>query len=154
MNHEPATIPGTDTTMVTIEDPVVTRDWLTLEEAAEMLGRSASTLRRQAASGALKAVQTGKKGAWMVRRRDVETYRKRTQAPGSRASTARMIFQGKEWPDEKPSVLTDREWFVLVEHVNHRRSLADIAEELGNSRQAVSQALEAVVEKYIERPWD
>lgn len=128
-------------------------DWLTLEEAAQLLGRSASTLRRQARRGALKAVQAGNKNAWMVRRRDVEAYRERTQSNGGKRSAARMIFQGKAWPEQKPPALTEREWFVLLEHVQRQRSLTDIAGGLGNTRQAVQQTLDAAVEKYINGPW-
>lgn len=145
---------GTVIGMTVTELVPMARDWFTLEEAARELGRSASTLRRQAGAGALKAARSGKKGVWMVHRREIEAYRERTQNPGRRRSSARMIFKGKPWPDKKPDILTDYEWYVLTEHVQNNRTLTDIAKELGNTRQAVGQALQGVIDKYIDDPWD
>lgn len=123
-------------------------NWLTLEQAAAEIGRSASTLRRQALSGALKAHKSG--GIWYVHRRDLAAYRRRTQV---RDSGARLLVRPKTWPEERPEQFTEREWHALVEHVRHDRTLADIAAELGVTPPAVGQALNSAVRKYLNNPW-
>src|SRR5690606_15728978 len=99
-------------------------------------------------SGALNAYKSGRN--WQVHRRDLEAYRLRTQVE---RSVARAVFQDTALPEEPPAILTDREWYVLVEHVRHERSLGDIAAELGVTRTAVWQALDAAVRKYNDNPW-